>query len=60
MFDTVHLVKNIRNNLIATKFFQIPALEISLMDVNIKANKGIIRWSIFHRIHKKIQQSNAI
>ena len=35
LFDTVHLVKNIRNNLLANKFFQIPALETTLMDLSI-------------------------
>ena len=36
IYDTVHLIKNIRNNLLATKCFQIPELETSLMDVAIK------------------------
>ena len=53
IFDTVHLIKNIRNNLLANRFFQVPFLEMSLMDVTIKTTPGTIQWSIFHHIHEK-------
>ena len=53
LFDTVHLVKNIRNNLLATKFFQIPALETTFMDLSINITPGPIHWSIFHRVHEQ-------
>ena len=53
LFDTVHIVKNIRNNLLSTKFFQIPALETTLVDVSINITPGPIYWSIFHRVHEK-------
>ena len=53
IYDTVHLIKNIRNNLLATKCFQIPELETSLMDVAIKITSGSIHWSIFHSVHEK-------
>ena len=53
IFDTVHRIKNIRNNLLANRFFQVTALEMSLMDVTIKTTPGTIQWSIFHRIHEK-------
>ena len=52
IFDSVHIIKNIRNNLLTTSFFHIPALDVSLMDVSITSGPGIIRWSIFHRIHE--------
>ena len=50
---TVHLVKNLRNNLLATKFFQIPALETTLMDLSINIAPGPINWSIFYRVHEQ-------
>ena len=53
IFDKGHLIKNIRNNLLANRFFQVSALEMSLMDVIIKTTPGTIQWSIFHRIHEK-------
>ena len=53
LFDTVHLVKNIRNNLLATRFFQIPALKTTLMDLSINITPGPIHWSIFHRVHEQ-------
>ena len=31
-FDTVHLIKNIRNNLIGARFFQIPQLQLELQN----------------------------
>ena len=50
-FDTVHLIKNIRNKLFANKIFQMPALETTLMDVAINITPGPIHWAIFHRVH---------
>ena len=32
MFDTVHLIKNIRNNLISSRFFQVPQFLFNLQD----------------------------
>ena len=52
-FDTVHFVKNNRNNLLATKFFQTPALETTPMDLSINITPGPIYWSIFHRVHEQ-------
>ena len=53
IFDSVHIIKNIRNNLLATKFFQVPALDFTLMDVDINIPIGTIKWSTFHRVHEK-------
>ena len=35
LFIEVHLPKNIRNNLLSTKFFKMPSLETTLVDVSI-------------------------
>ena len=56
IFDTVHFIKNIRNNLLVTKCFQILGLATFLMDVAI--NKILLLdlfigpW-IFHRVYEK-------
>ena len=53
IFDSVHLIKYIRNNLLGNKFFQVPAFEFTLMDVDINIPLGTIQWSTFHRVHEK-------
>ena len=52
IFDTVHVMKNIRNNLLAKKFFQVPPLDVTVMDGVINIPPGTIRWSTFHRVHE--------
>ena len=54
IFDTLHLMKNIRNNLLAKKFFQVPPLDVTVMDGVINIPPGTIRWSTFHAFMKKI------
>ena len=53
IFDTVHLMKNIRNNLLAKKFFQVTHLDVTVMDGVINIPPGTIRWSTFHCVHEK-------
>ena len=53
IFDTVHLMKNIRKNLLAKKFFQVPPLDVTVMDGVRNIPPGTIRWSTFHRGHEK-------
>ena len=53
LFDTCHLIKNIRNNLVANKFFDIPSFHFSSVNINISFQSGFVRWSHFHTIHEK-------
>ena len=46
-------MKNIRNNLLAKIFFQVPPLDVTVMDGVINIPPGTIRWSTFHRVHEK-------
>ena len=39
-FDTVHLIKNFRNNLIASRFFQIPQLQLELRELTLIVPSG--------------------
>lgn len=50
-FDPVHLVKNIRNNLINGKKFVFPAFDFQLNDINIASEAGYISWGDLHKIH---------
>ena len=50
-FDTVHLLKNIRVNLLSKRFFQIPDLEIRLLDSIHSIPSGFVNWSSLHKSH---------
>ena len=50
-YDTVHLVKNIRNNLLGRRFFTVPKFELSLLDVLFSVPKGHVRWCSLHKVH---------
>ena len=51
-FDNVHLVKNIRNNLLATKMFAFPAIDIAIGANMITSPEGSIEWSDLHKVHE--------
>ena len=53
LFDTCHLIKNIRNNLVSKRFFDIPAFEFISVNFNISFPPGFVRWSHLHTIHEK-------
>ena len=48
-FDTVHLLKNIHDNLLSKRFFQIPQLEIHFLDVFHHIPAGFVNWSSLHK-----------
>jgi len=50
-FDSVHLLKNIRNNLLNSKNFVFPAFSFSINDVSISSEDGYITWRNIHEIH---------
>ena len=45
MYDSVHLVKNVRNNLVSAKRFIFPQLEFYSMTNEIKVASGDISWA---------------
>ena len=59
MYDTVHLVKNIRNNLLASRFFQIPEFSCITNGISIHVTAGNVRWSHLHQVHAKDLELNA-
>ena len=52
-FDSVHLIKNIRNNLLNCKKFVFPPFEYVRNGISIHCPAGYICWSNFHRIYEK-------
>ena len=56
-FDTVHLLKNIRNNLLAVKCFDLPEFKFSSPSISITISSGLVSWSSFHKIHEDLQLS---
>ena len=52
-FDTVHILKNIRNNLLAAKCFDLPEFNFSSPSINLTISAGIVSWSSFHKNHEE-------
>ena len=59
MYDTVHLVKNIRNNLLASRFLQIPEFSCITNGISIHVTAGNVHWSHLHQVHAKDLELNA-
>ena len=51
LFYTVHLIKNIRNNLIGARFFQIPQLQLELQELTLIVPAGNVFWRSLHKVH---------
>ena len=54
-YDAVHLLKNIRNNLLAYRLFRFPEFNFNDFVDNIHVPAGTLSWKIFHDIHEKDQ-----
>ena len=52
-FDVVHLIKNVRNNLLNRKRFTFPSFEFLDFYDDIKIPEGYISWKIFYEIYEK-------
>ena len=52
-YDTVHLLKNIRNNLINAKKLVFPAFEYHKNNISINCPASFISWADFHKISEK-------
>ena len=59
-FDTVHLLKNIRNNLFNYKKFVFPAFEFNIgIEHKISSDHGYICWTDIKSIYEKDQKLDA-
>ena len=52
-FDTVHLIKNIRNNLLNGKKFVFPGFNFDVCNLTISSEPGYICWQDLHRLYDK-------
>ena len=52
-FDTVHLMKNIRNNLLNRKRFLFPEFHFDGFYDELKFPGGEISWRLFHEVHER-------
>ena len=59
MYDSVHLLKNLRNNLISTKKFIFPPFQFTDYGFNIKVSAGDISWALLHGVHEKDKTLSA-
>ena len=58
-YDTVHLVKNLRNNLLARKQLLFPPFICDDMEQKLKIAGGGISWSLLHRVHEKDRENSV-
>ena len=58
-FDNVHLLKNIRNNLLNNKKFVFPSFEFNNMGITISCPGGYITWSDIHKIYDEDNKLKA-
>ena len=58
-FDSVHLLKNIRNSLLNKKKFVFPAFTFEISNVSVSSKKGYIAWSDLHKVYNKDNALNA-
>ena len=59
-FDSVHLVKNIRNNLLNRKRFLFPTFNSTGFYDPISVSGGEISWRLLHEVYEKDQKLEAI
>ena len=52
-YDTVHLIKNVRNNLLNRKRFLFPEFHFSDLYDDVHVTGGEISWRLFHEVYEK-------
>ena len=52
-FDSVHLIKNIRNNLLNRKRFLFPAFSSTALYDNVCVTGGEISWALLHKVYEQ-------
>ena len=58
-FDTVHLMKNIRNNLLARKKFLFPPFHSDALHDPIMVEGGEVSWNLLHQVYEKDKECQA-
>ena len=58
-FDVIHLLKNIRNNLLIQKKFVFPSFQFDLFLDAIHVPDDYISWRISHEVHERDENVQA-
>jgi hypothetical protein len=58
-FDTVHLAKNIRNNLLNRKRFLFPEFSFGDLHDDVKLIGGEVSWHLLHKVYEKDMRLQA-
>lgn len=59
MFDTVHLIKNVRNNLLHNKRFIFPKFHFDGFHDDVNVTAGEVRWKNLHDVYEHDQLLDA-
>ena len=59
LFDMVHLIKNVRNNLLANKKFVFPKFSFDGFEDKIEVANGYVDWALFHKVHEEDKKLQA-
>ena len=57
--DSVHLIKNIRNNLLNRRRFIFPSFTFTNLFDDVRVDDGEISWKIFHDVYEKDENLQA-
>ena len=58
-YDTAHLIKNVRNNLLGKKRVVFPQFSFFEFDDNVIVNPGEISWKLLHDVYEKDQKMDV-
>ena len=58
-FDSVHLLKNIRNSLLNKKKFVFPAFTFEISNISVSSKEDYIAWSDSYKVYNKENALNA-
>ena len=58
-YDVIHLIKNVRNNLLNKKKFVFPEFSFDKFRDPIKVNDGFIDWRLFHWVYENDEKLQA-
>ena len=52
-FDTVHLLKNIRNSFLNKSKFMFPSFDFNISDLHLSSQPGILTWADIQKVYNK-------
>ena len=58
-FDIVHIIKNVRNNLLNKKKFVYPKFSFNKFEDPIQVSDGYVDWRLFHQVYERDQKLQA-